>query len=373
MNIVLIGPAFPWRGGIAHSTALLARHLAKHHTVRVITFKRLYPEILFPGTSQKETISTVPPVSAEQLIDSLNPLTWIRTARRVSDLRPDLVLFKYWHPFFALCFAALASHVRRKTRSRILFVCDNILPHEPFPGSRAFARIAFRYGHGFIVLSETVRKDLLSLFPRARHLLVPHPIYELFTGAMSKQKARRRLRIGESRVLLFFGLVRPYKGLDILLRALPFVLRSMPVRLLIVGEFYDKESQYRELLRTLGCSESVTVVPTYVPAEEVGVYFSACDAVVLPYRSATQSGIVQIAYQFNKPVITTNVGGLAEAVLHGSTGYVVSPEQPLELAEAILEFYRKKKEGGFVKNIRREKKRFSWGHLVRAVEELASP
>lgn len=372
MNIVLIGPAYPWRGGIAHSTALLARHLAHHHTVRVITFKRLYPEILFPGTSQKETASTAPPVSAEQLIDSLNPLTWIKTARMLAETGPDLVLFKYWHPFFAPCYAAIASYIRRRARARILFLCDNILPHEPFPCGRPLTRIAFRHGHAFLVLSETVRQELLELFPRARHRLVPHPIYELFAGAMTKQKARRRLGIKESRVLLFFGLIRPYKGLDILIRALPLI-RSLSIRLLVVGEFYDRESRYRELLRASGCEEAVTIVPSYIPAEDVGLYFSACDAVVLPYRSTTQSGIVQIAYRFDKPVITTNVGGLAEAVLHGSTGYVVPPEQPGELAEAILEFYRKKKEAGFVKNIRREKKRFSWGRLVHAVEELASP
>lgn len=373
MNIVLIGPAYPWRGGIAHSAALLARHLAKRHIVRVITFKRLYPEILFPGTSQKETASTLPPVTADQLIDSVNPFTWIRTARMIAKLMPDVVLFKHWHPFFAPCYAAIASSVRRRARARILYLCDNILPHETFPCSRALTRLAFRHGDAFIVLSETVRQDLLSLFPQARHHLVPHPIYELFTGAMSKQTARRRLGIKVSRVLLFFGLVRPYKGLDVLLRALPLVLHSLPVHLLIVGEFYDKESRYRELLRASGCAKAVTIVPTYVPAEDVGLYFSACDAVVLPYRSATQSGIVQIAYQFDKPVITTNVGGLAEAVLHESTGTVVPPEQPRELAEAILEFYQKKKETAFVKNIRREKKRFSWDRLVRAVEELASP
>jgi glycosyltransferase involved in cell wall biosynthesis len=373
MNIVLVAPAYPWRGGIAHSTALLYRHLAKQHNVRIITFSRLYPELLFPGTSQKETGLNPAAVTAEPLIDSLNPFSWIRAARRITSAKPEVVIFKYWHPFFALCYATIVSIIRLNTNSRILFICDNILPHEPFPGSRLLTRLAFRSIHSFIVLSSTVRNELLRLQPGAQYRLVAHPLYELFTGSMSKTAARKRLGITDSQVLLFFGLVRKYKGLDVLLKALPIILQHLNLRLLVVGEFYEDEDRYKEQLRRSGCEHAVTIVPDYIPADQVGLYFCACDAVVLPYRSATQSGIVQIAYQFDKPVITTDVGGLAEAVEHGSTGYVVPPENPNRLADAVLEFYKKKKEPEFVRNVRNVKRRFSWDAMVEAIEELCAP
>lgn len=304
-------------------------------------------------------------------MDSLNPWTWVQTANAVAAGKPDVVIFKYWHPFFAPCYAALASRIRHTCSARILFVCDNILPHERFPGSVALTRLAFRYAHAFIVLSRTVQNDLLQLSPRARHRLVAHPIYEMFTGLVSKATARKRLGIAERRVLLFFGLVRPYKGLDILLEALPEILQRVNVRLLVAGEFYDNESRYRDILRRNGCERAVTIVPRYIPTDQVGLYFSAADAVVLPYRSATQSGIVQIAYQFSRPVITTNVGGLAEAVEDGKTGFVVPPEQPSALAGAVTAFYQKKREGEFLRNVKAARKKFSWEPLVKAVEELA--
>lgn len=371
MNIVLIGPAFPWRGGIAHSAELLARHLARRHTVRIVTFSRLYPDLLFPGSTQKE--DGAPAGRSEPLMDSLNPLTWIRTADSVAAGRPDVVIFKYWHPFFAPCYATIASRIRQSCSARILFVCDNILPHERFPGSIALTRLAFRKAHAFIVLSRTVQDDLLRLRPRALYRLVAHPIYEMFTGSQSKSSARKRLGIEEDKVLLFFGLVRSYKGLDVLLNALPEILRHVNLRLLVVGEFYDDESRYRDILRRNGCDRAVTIVPRYIPADQVGIYFSAADAVVLPYRSATQSGIVQIAYQFSKPVITTDVGGLSEAVEDGTTGYVVPPELPSALAGAVVEFYQKKREREFVRNVKRVRKNFSWDAMVEAVEELAQP
>jgi len=370
VNIIIVGTAYPLRGGIAHFNALLFKHLSKTHHVEIVTFSRQYPSILFPGKTQDEKGGAEGVVPTAQLIDSINPLTWITAANAIARKKPDLLIFKYWMPFFGPCFGTIARLVRRKTGAKVLFICDNIIPHEKRPGDMAFTRYAFNAADAFIVQSGSVERDLNAFLPGARYALVPHPVYEMFGESMAKAEARSKLGVSDERVILFFGYVRRYKGLHILLDAMPSILKSIKVKLLVVGEFYDDEQKYRQQIADAHLENDVVVRSDYVPNEEVSLYFSAADVVVLPYVSATQSGIIQIAYQFDKPVIATDVGGLAEVVLNNRTGFIVRPEAPQEVADAVVRFYEGKREAEFVRNVREEKKKYSWENLVQAIERL---
>lgn len=369
MNIVLVGTAYPLRGGIAHYLALLARHLSKRHTVTTVTFSRQYPAFLFPGKTQEEQGNADASVPAAQLIDSMNPFTWISAARTIAAMKPDLLVFKYWLPFFGPCFGTIAGLVRRWTGAHVIFICDNVIPHERRIGDIAFTRFAFQFVDLFIVQSHAVEKELREFRHNANAVFVPHPIYEIFGGGTSKARARRTLGLSHRRIILFFGYIRRYKGLDTLLEALPLLRKTLDVHLLVVGEFYHDEQIYRKQIDDLRIGDRVTIVSDYIPNDSVGEYFSAADVVVLPYRSATQSGIAQIAYQFDKPVIATDVGGLAEVVRHDVTGYIVPPENPAALASAVIDFYKEKNETRFVRAVQKEKKKYSWDTMVKAIEK----
>jgi glycosyltransferase involved in cell wall biosynthesis len=304
------------------------------------------------------------------LIDSINPLTWYTAAKAIARKKPDLLIFKYWLPFFGPCFGMISRLVRRWTGAKVLFICDNVIPHEKRFGDKVFTRYAFRSVDAFIAQSAAVERDLNSFWPGSRYALVPHPVYEIFGSSLPKATAKASLGITDERVILFFGYVRRYKGLHTLLDAMPAILKSVRVKLLVVGEFYDDEQKYRTQIVEKGLQENVAVHSDYVPNEEVNKYFCAADVVVLPYVSATQSGIVQIAYQFDKPVIATDVGGLSEVVLDGRTGFIVKPEVPGEVADAVVRFYKEGRENEFVRNVREEKKKYSWENLVQAIEKL---
>lgn len=376
MKITIVGTAYPFRGGIAHSTALLTEYLRKRHTVELVTFKRQYPAFLFPGKTQREVGMASQHQAALQLIDSINPLNWIRVARFLRRDPPDLLVVRYWIPFFGPCFGTIAKLVKRRTKTRVLFICDNVIPHERRPGDMLFTRYALRQADMFVVLSEAVERDLVRLFPGAVHRCAPHPVYESFGSPVPKHEARRALQVSAEKIMLFFGYVRPYKGLMVLLDAMARVrdsgLGAGKIMLLVVGEFYESEKTYRDRVRELALDPIVRFVTEYVPNEQVASYFSAADVVVLPYRSATQSGIVQIAYNFDRPVITSNIGGLAEVVNDGQTGLLVPPDDPESLARAIIRFYRKGMEQNMSARIGREKEKYSWDNLAHAIEELAS-
>jgi glycosyltransferase involved in cell wall biosynthesis len=372
MYCILVGTAYPLRGGIAHYNALLASSLATRHKVETITFKRQYPAFLFPGTTQEETGAGLHANPAPRLVDSINPLNWVSVGRLLRQRKPDLLIFKYWLPFFGPCFGTIAKLVKRNRHTKVLFICDNVLPHEQRPFDKAFTRYAFRHVDYFIVQSDAVERELAAFWPGAITRNVPHPVYNTFGSLVDKHEARRALGLSGDRILLFFGYIRKYKGLDVLLEAMPEVLRHTDVRLLVVGEFYDDESRYRSIVEQHGLAGRVLFHSAYLPNERVGLYFSAADAVVLPYRSATQSGIAQIAYNFNRPVLATDVGGLSEVVHDGVTGYVVPPDRPGALSDAILKFYNESREEEFSRNVRREKQKYSWDNLVNAIEEFAA-
>ncbi len=372
MKIVIIGTAYPYRGGLAHYNAILYRHLSQRHSVRVFTFTRQYPKIFFPGKFQKEKNDGGVRIPTEQTIDSINPLSWWKIGRRIREMKPDCVVIKYWMPFFAPCFGTINRIVRSNGHTKVVFICDNIIPHERFPFGRVLTSYAFSAIDGAIVQSDAVERDIQRLFPRIPYKNVPHPIYEIYGFKDTKEHAREILGLPHENIILFFGFVRPYKGLKTLLEAMPLVGRSVPVHLVVAGEFYEDIEKYRLMIRDLGIEPDVTIRSDYIPQEEVGIYFSASDCVVLPYTSATQSGIVQIAYQFDKPVISTKVGGLAEVVLDGITGFTVPHENPSALAEAIVKFFTEKKEPEFVKNVEIEKRKYSWDAMVAGIEELVS-
>lgn len=371
MKIVIAGTAYPLRGGIAHFNALLAAHLARRHEVATVTFKRQYPKLLFPGTTQEESAPEPGVEPAPELIDSINPLNWLSVGRTIARMSPDLVIFKYWLPFFGPCFGTIAATVRKRAGARVIYICDNIIPHERRPGDVAFTRYAFRRADGFIVQSDAVERDLVRNFPDARYRKAPHPVYENFGPAVPKGEARAALGITAKNVMLFFGYVRAYKGLFVLLDAMKKLAHRGDLLLLVVGEFYDDEAAYRSRVAELGLGDRVRFVSSYVPNREVGRYFGAADVVVLPYRAATQSGIVQIAYNFDTPVIATRTGGLAEVVVDGRTGFLVAPDAPEELAAAIARFYDERCEAPFVANVAGEKKKYTWDNFTAQLEHLA--
>ncbi len=373
MKILILGTAYPWRGGIAHYIALLAQHLQhSQHSVDVVTFTRQYPKLLFPGKSQEESGHPGIIINTEQLIDSINPLNWLNVGFKLRRRHYDVVVFKYWLPFFAPCFGTICRILKYKKQTTIIALCDNVIPHERRIGDHLQTRYAFSTVDGFLVQSNTVEKDLLKLFPDAKYRRVEHPIYEIFGDEISKQDARKKLNIRHQKVLLFFGYIRRYKGLDILLEAMHYLQDDPQLLLLVVGEFYDDEEYYLKKAAKLGIGTSVQFISGYLPNEQVAPYFCAADCVVLPYRSATQSGIVQIAYNFNKPVIATNVGGLSEIVRNNVTGFIVEPENPLELAKAIRLFYSGDYETAFINNIQKEKHRYSWKALVDIFNEFVN-
>jgi glycosyltransferase involved in cell wall biosynthesis len=375
MKIVYVGTAYPMRGGIAHFNALLSRELSRRHEVRFLSFTRQYPGLLFPGKTQWVTDAegaAAVRMDAEPVLDSIWPPSWWATARRAARERPDLLLFKYWMPFFAPAFGTVIRQVKRRCGARAVLVCDNVVPHERTPIDLPLTRYALAPVDGFVVMSASVRDDLLRVRPDARWRLVPHPIYSLFGARVAKDEARAALGLGPGPWILFFGYVRPYKGLDDLIEALPAIRARRPVRLLVAGEFYEGEARCRRRVAELGLGDAVRFDADYIPEARVPLYFSAADVVVLPYRTATQSGIVQIAYHLDAPVICTDVGGLAEVVPQGRTGFVVPPDDPGALAAAVSRFYDEGWEERLRAGVREEKRKYSWDPMVAAIETLAA-
>ncbi len=371
MKIALIGPAYPLRGGIAHFTALLARALqTRGHRVRIFSFTRMYPGLLFPGKTQYDTSQETLPVESVATLDSINPFSWRRTGAIVSAWNPDAVIFKYWMPFFAPAYACVARQIRKRCNARIIFLCHNILPHERHTGMAFLTRAGLGTADHFIVMSDAVQAQLLSFFPQASFARVPHPVYEFFTITTTKEAARTQLGLGEGRIVLFFGYVRKYKGLSVLLDAFALARTRMPMKLIVAGEIYGDKAEYEDKIAAHHLQEDVQLLDQYIANEQVGLYYAASDVVALPYLSATQSGIVQVCYQFNKPVIATDVGGLPEVVEDGRTGFVVPAGDAHAFADALVRFYAENRERDFSQQIEQIKERYSWAHLVESIEKL---
>ncbi len=372
MKCVLIGPTYPFRGGIAHYTTLLCQELRKRHQVTLLSFRRQYPAWLFPGRSDRDPSQRVLAVDCERLIDPLQPWTWIKAARRIVELEPDLALFQWWVPFWAPIWSVILRRVRGRIAAKVLFISHNVLPHEPQPWDRLLARRVLGQSDGVIVHSQWDRQVLLSLLPTMPAYVTPHPTYEVLAPTnWTHAEARRQLGLAEGKaVLLFFGFVRAYKGLRYLIDALALVRARLDAHLLVVGEFWDDVAPYQTQIRALGLEASVTLIDRYIPNEEVGLYFAAADLVVLPYTDATQSGVAQLALGAGVPVITTSVGGLPDVIQDGVNGFLVPPRDSQALAAAVLRFFEEGLGPTLWANIQAQKARFSWERLVALIEEL---
>jgi len=370
MKILLIGPAYPLRGGIAQFLALLYKSLKEAgHDVVFHRFIRQYPKFLFPGKTQQEEGAPAFELESIPSLDPMNPFNWPLAAWRIAREKPDLVVLKWWMPFFGPSYIVSLWLAKVLCGCKVMFIVDNAIPHEKRPGDMLITRVGFGISDYFLVMSESVKADLLSIKQDARYVHTPHPLYDVFGKPKGKEDAKKALGV-EGPVLLFFGFVRAYKGLHVLLDAMPEVLGLMKATLLVAGEFYEDKSSYIKKTEDLGIAGSVVILDRYIPNEAVAGYFSAADLLVLPYRSATQSGITQIAYVFDLPVVATNVGGLPEVVKDGETGYLVPPDDPHALAEAIVRYFRETDREEMKECIQAEKRRFSWEEMVNKIEGI---
>jgi glycosyltransferase involved in cell wall biosynthesis len=366
----------PYRGGIAHFTEMTVTGLAgRGHDVRPVNFSRQYPELLFPGETQYEPDEDAPDAvrRAPRLLDSINPLSWFRTGFHLRDAAPDAVVFQYWMPFFAPAYGVVARGLRRHYGIPSIAIVHNALPHERHVGDTWLSRFFLAACEGHVVMSDAVADDLQSLRrPGAAVQRIEHPVYERFGASVSQADARQRLDLPETvPVILFFGFIRAYKGLHVLLEALPDVLDALPdLRLVVAGEPYDDPERYRRLIREHGLADRVHWHDEYVPSEDVPAYFCAADLVVQPYVSATQSGVAQIATHFERPMVLTDVGGLAEAVPHEEAGFVVPPEAPSALADAVVRFFREDWANRLADGVRERKHAQQPERLFEAIEGL---
>lgn len=370
MRIVLLGPVYPYKGGIAHYTSLLCQALRKKHEVCMVSYKMQYPRLLFKKEQRDYSNQSFQVEDTKYWINTANPFNLLAASRKIKKFQPDAMIIQWWHPYFAPCYWILAKLLKEIP---LIITCHNVFPHERFPMDRFLTRLVLKQADGYVVQSHMDEKDLLTVKPNARYVVTPHPTYNAFKMKdMSREEARRRIGIDANvPMLLFFGFVREYKGLKYLLDALPEVRERIPdIMLWVVGDFGDDKHIYLEQIERKHIQDSIRLVEGYVPDREVEQYFAASDLVVLPYVSATQSGIVQIAYGFEKPVVVTDVGGLPDVVRNGETGYVVPAGNSHVIAQAVIRFCLQDKQIDWVSNIRKQAKEFSWDTMVERIEQL---
>ena len=376
MNVVIIGPAYPLRGGLATYNERLARAFAEAgDAVRIVTFSLQYPDLLFPGQTQFSTGPAPDDLAIEVSLNSVSPLSWLAVGRRLRRERPDLVVFRFWLPFMGPALGTVARLVRGNGHTRVVAITDNVVPHEKRPGDGPLTRYFLRACDGFVTMSRAVLKDLQNLgFAQKPALYRPHPLYDNFGPIRPRTAALAALGLPAdgTRYLLFFGFIRAYKGLDVLLEALADArLAALPVRLIIAGEYYEDAAPYEALIQKYHLENRLVRATNFIPNEAVADYFCAADLVVQPYKNATQSGVSQVAYHFERPMLVTDVGGLAELIPAGEVGYVVPPTA-VALADALVDFFtHPEKQARFEAGTRRVKQQFSWPVLVAALQEVA--
>lgn len=370
MKIVLIGPVYPFKGGIAHYTSLLCKALRSRHDVCMVSYKMQYPKLLFKKEQRDYSNKSFQVEDTRFWINTANPLNAIRTAHKIKKMKPGAVIIQWWHPYFAPYYYILMKCLGRIP---IIMTCHNVFPHERFPFDHFLTRLVLRQANGYVVQSHLDEQDLCMINSEANYVVTPHPTYNAFKMKnMSKEEARGILKINDRKpVILFFGFVREYKGLNYLLDALVKVKEQIPeIQLLVVGEFGADKEKYLNQIQKNQLKQNICMVEGYVPDEEIEKYFVASDLVVLPYISATQSGIVQIAYGFEKPVVVTDVGGLPDVVWDRETGYIIPSENADKIAEAIIAFYMQDKDIDWQANIRTRAELFSWEMMTKQIEKL---
>lgn len=371
-KIAIIGPGHPLRGGLTTFNQRLAREfLAQGDSCVIYSFSLQYPSFLFPGTSQYSDEPAPEGLTIHTIINSVNPLNWLKVGRRIAKDRPDIILVRFWIPFMGPVLGTILRLVRGNKHTRIIGLADNIIPHEKRPGDSMFTRYFIGSCHAFITMSEKVMSDLRSLEKVKPAQLVAHPLYDNFGEAIAKDIARQRLGIDVGdKVILFFGFIRKYKGLDILLEAMADPrIREAGIKLLVAGEFYEDEKEYQEQIDRLGIRDLLILHTQFISDREVVNYFCAADVVIQPYRNATQSGVTPLAYHFEKPMVVTNVGGLPSMVPDRRCGLVAEVD-PKAIATAILDFYGLGEEF-FIPHLRSEKQKLSWSKLTDTIKSLA--
>jgi D-inositol-3-phosphate glycosyltransferase len=371
LKVVLVGPAFPLRGGIADFNEAFANALQQEgHDVSIYSFYYQYPGILFPGTSQTSPGNKPENLRINSSLSSINPLSWYKTAKAIAAEKPDVVIIRYWLPFIAPSLGTVAKKLRKKN-IKVIAITDNVIPHENRPGDKMLTKYFIKQCDAFIVMSRSVLNDLGKFTDSKNKIFLPHPVYNIFGERISKDEARKVLGLSSTdKIILFFGLIREYKGLGLLLDAMSDQrIRERKIKLLVAGEFYGDKSPYLEKIKSDDLTETVFLHSNFIDKKFVKNYFCAADLVVQPYLNATQSGITQIAYYFGRPMLVTNVGGLAETVANGKSGYVID-KSPKELVDALCDFYDQNRENEFSKNVDIEKEKFSWKYFIKGMTEL---
>lgn len=369
-NIVILGPANPYRGGIATGNDILAEEFAKDHSVKIINFTVQYPNILFPGKTQfHEALSSIPNYNTREL-NSVNPLSWISIGKKLKKEKPDLIVMRYWMPFFAPALGTISKIARKNKHTKVIVIADNIIPHENRPGDKQLTNFLVKRVDGFIAMSKSVLKEF-EIFNIQHKRFSPHPMFRNYGNKLSKEEAAKKLELSiDFNYILFFGLIRDYKGLDLLLKALKTdYFKENKIKLIIAGEYYSKKEVYQQMIKDLGLEDLIINFDYFIPDEKVNAFFSVADIIASPYKSATQSGVAQIAYHFELPMLVTNVGGLPELVPNNKVGYVVEPNSN-EIQSKLIQFYKDGKKQEFQKNIGQEKLRFTWDKMVDSIFDL---
>jgi glycosyltransferase involved in cell wall biosynthesis len=371
-KVIIIGPAHPLRGGLATFNQRLAKEfIDSGNDCSIYSFSLQYPSFLFPGKTQYTDESAPDDLKISPVINSINPFNWIKIGNRLKKEKPDIIIVRFWIPLMGPALGTILRRVRKNKHTKIICIADNIIPHEKRFGDKSFTKYFLKSCDAFITMSEKVMDDL-RLFQKTKPAqLVSHPLYDNFGEIISKAEARKHLGLPENeKIILFFGFIRKYKGLDMLFEAMADErMKRSGIKLLVAGEFYEDEKPFKEQIEKLGIKDQLILKTNFIPDSEVKYYLCAADAVIQPYRNATQSGVTPLAYHFERPMVVTNVGGLPSLVPDGKVGLVVEPN-PAAIAEGILKFYQLG-EQYFIPGLREEKKKYSWSKLVSAIYQLA--
>ncbi len=367
MKCILLGTAYPYRGGLAAFNERLVREfIATGHDASIITFTLQYPNFLFPGKTQFSDSTPPDNISIQRKVNAINPFNWWSVGKYIQQQKPDVLIIKYWLPFMAPCFATIARIAKKNGVTKVICIADNIIPHEPKFYDNYFTKYFIKQIDGFVVMSNQVLKDLAKFNRNKLRATTPHPLFDNFGTQISKQEACKYLQLdADKKYILFFGFIRDYKGLDILLNAFCNTALSDEIELIIAGEFYTDKEQYLKLISET-TKHKIHLFEKFISDEEVKYFFCAADLVVQPYKHATQSGVTQIAYHFEVPMIVTDVGGLAEMVPDNAVGYVVQPNAT-EVGNAIQKYFSKNAKEFFIANMQKEKKRFGWDRMVEVI------
>ena len=372
-RILILGPAWPLRGGLATFDELLCKALCEAgHQAEIVSFSLQYPGFLFPGTSQLDETRKLPDgVKVRSLINSINPFNWLSVGRKIRKEKPDFLIIRYWLPFMGPSLGTIARRAKKNGHTKVISLVDNAIPHEKRIGDKMFSNYFLKSCHAFLAMSHSVIKDLQQFNVSRLTTFSEHPLYTSFGEPQDKTESRKKLKLDPNgKYMLFLGFIRRYKGLDLLLEAMADPrIKEQNIKLIVAGEYYEDESYFTEIIQRLELKNQVELFTNFISDDEVKWYFSACDLVTQTYHSATQSGVTKIAIQFEKPSLVTNVGGLGEIIEHGKAGYVIAPDKKV-IADHILDFYANNREPEFVQRVREDKKLYSWDVIVKAFENL---